>query len=278
VVKRSQRREVVNAFKQKGISQRKSCDLAGISQQGYLYDAKRNPENEQIKIQLKDLAGKYRRWGFPTMLMYLRGQGVFANHKRLHRLYKEEGLQIAKRKRRKKQRTERVPLSVPTEPCVRWSLDFIHDSSYEDPKIKCLNVVDDFTRECLGIEVDTSIPGSQVVRLLDFLILLNGKPKSILPDNGPEFTSKVYALWAQEKGIRLEYIEPGKPQQNAFVEIFNSLMRDQCLNENWFINLEDAREKIENWRVEYNTIRPHGSLGMTPEKYGIIFRENSQSE
>ena len=273
-MKRSQRRSVVNALKEKGISQRKACSLVGISHQGFLYKTKENPLNDELRKKPKELSFKHRRWGCPTMYLHLKNSGYSINPKRIHRLYCEENLRLKKRKRCTKSRTERHPLTVPDRPLKRLSMDFIHDTTASGGSFRCLNVVDDCTRECLGIEANKSLSGNRVIRHLEFLILVHGKPESILSDNGPEFTSKVLSIWARKQGIRLEYIEPGKPQQNAFVESFNSLMRDQCLNENWFLDLDDAREKIEEWRVEYNTIRPHGSLGMTPAKYGAILRKD----
>ena len=151
-------------------------------------------------------------------------------------------------------------------------MDFIFDSTADDRKVKCLVVVDDFTREALAVEVDTSISGRRVCQVLDRLIMIYGKPGIILTDNGPEFISGSYALWAIQNKVRIEHIEPGKPSQNAFVEAFNSIFRDQCLNENWFLTLEDARQTISTWRTTYNQIRPHGSLeGKTPEEYRLEF-------
>jgi putative transposase len=155
-------------------------------------------------------------------------------------------------------------------------MDFIHDNTAEQRKLKCLVVVDDCTRESLAIEVDHSIPGTYVCQVLDLLILIYGKPEAILTDNGSEFTSKAYTLWALRNKVKVEYIQPGKPSQNAFAEAFNSIFREQCLNENWFLNLEDAKQIIENWRIVYNQIRPHGSLGgKTPEKFGTEIRQKT---
>ena len=159
-------------------------------------------------------------------------------------------------------------MPLPTNTNQRWSIDFVSDSFWDGRRFRTLNIVDDFSRECLGIEISTSIPGARAVRVLDFLVELRGKPQQIVLDNGPEFTSKVFLKWAEERNIELSFIEPGKPIQNAFVESFNGKFRDECLNEHWFLNLEDARKKVEKWRNDYNFVRPHSSLGyLTPEAF-----------
>lgn len=159
-------------------------------------------------------------------------------------------------------------MPLPTVPNQRWSIDFTSDSFWDGRRFRTLNIVDDYSRECLGIEISTSIPGARVVRFLDYLVELNGRPKAIVLDNGPEFTSCTFLKWAEEQDIELSFIDPGKPIQNAFVESFNGKFRDECLNEHWFLNLEDARKKIENWRNEYNLVRPHSSLNyLTPIEF-----------
>jgi putative transposase len=173
-----------------------------------------------------------------------------------------------------------VPLLVPAQANARWSLDMMSDSLADGRRFRMLNIVDDFSRECVAIEVDTSLPGARVVRVLERLSETRSLPKTIVTDNGPEFTSKAMLLWSEERDIRIHFIEPGKPSQNAFVESFNGKFRDECLNENWFYGLEDAREKIENWRVDYNTQRPHRSLRqLTPFEYKEkIYNFNQEEE
>jgi len=222
----------------------------------------------ELLADSRKITGLYRGWGLPTIFRYLIRSGYRINRKRVHRLYKLAGLQVRRRKRREKRVQERVLLGRPTHLNHRWSMDFIYDSTAGDRKLKCLVVVDDFTREALAVKVARSIPSRLVCQVLEQLIARYGKPEIILTDNGPEFISGHYALWGLEHKIRAEYIEPGKPNQNAFAEAFNSILREQCLNQNWFLSLEDAERIIEDWRIIYNTIRPHGSLdGQTPEEF-----------
>ncbi len=272
MVRRPQRRLTVDALTKQGLSRRKACHLTGITPVGYRYQPKESELNMELLEKIQQITSTYKRWGLPTIYLYLRRLGYLVNRKRIHRIYKREGLQIRRRKRRQKRIQERILSPCPTCPNKRWSMDFIFDSSADNRKVKCLVIVDDFTREVLAIEVDTSISGQRVCQVLDRLIMIYGKPGIILTDNGPEFISGIYALWALKNKVRIEYIEPGKPNQNAFVEAFNSIFRDQCLNENWFLSLEDAKQIIDTWRLTYNQIRPHGSLkGKTPEEYRLEF-------
>ena len=198
----------------------------------------------------------------------LRREGWPVNHKAVHRLYVEEGLQVRKRKRKRVSRAERCPMAVPRAPNERWSMDFQHDLLATGQRIRTLNIVDDFSRECPAIEVDTSLPGARVVRVLDRLAATRGLPQEIVLDNGPEMTGKALDAWAYRNGVQLNFIEPGKPVQNAFIESFNGRFRDECLNENWFLGLADARHTIEAWRIDYNTCRPHSALGYaTPQEF-----------
>lgn len=190
------------------------------------------------------------------------------NLKRVYRIYREEGLKIRTRRRKKRYAPPRMPLSTPAAVNERWSIDFVSDQFATRGRFRTFNVVDDFSRECLAIEVDTSLSGERVARVLSTLMDFRGRPKQIVADNGTEFTSRAFLSWASECKIDLHFIDPGRPQQNAFVESFNGKFRDECLNEHWFKDLREARLKIENWRVEYNTIRPHSSLGnLTPEEF-----------
>jgi putative transposase len=262
----------VGALVEQGLSARKACVLAGITVAGYHYHPRETPLNSELKTTMHKTISTYRSWGLPTLYWYLRSIGYLVNRKRIHRLYKEEALQKAKRRRRQKLNSQRLPLTPSDCPNRRWSMDFIFDSTSDKRKLKCLNVVDDCTREALAIKVARSLPSRGVCQVLDWLIAKYGKPDAILTDNGPEFHCKEYMLWAMRNNVRAEFIQPGKPIQNAFVESFNSIFRDQCLNENWFLSLEDAERIIEDWRMIYNRIRPHGSLkGKTPEEYRFQF-------
>ena len=195
------------------------------------------------------------------------------NHKRTERIYREEGLSLRKRKRKKTAAQTRMVLLVPTRPNERWSMDFVTDSLVTGRHFRALVIVDDYTRECPAIEVDTSLGGIRVVQVLERLAETRGLPQVITVDNGPEFTSRVLDEWAYRHGVKLNFIRPGKPIENAYAESFIGRLRDECLNENWFITLKDARAIIESWRVDYNEGRPHTSLrGLTPRE----FMENNE--
>lgn len=238
-----------------------------ISMSSYYYTSK--PRNDEaLRTALKDLAARRRRWGYRMLMMKLRREGFADNHKRIFRVYQEEGLQVPMRKKRKAALWRGEKPEPSTRRNDRWSMDFMSDQLADGRRIRTLNIVDDHTRECLAIEVDSSLSGSRVCRVLDRLVAERGHPKRLLTDNGPEFTSKALDRWGYEHCVELQFIQPGKPVQNAFVESFNGTMRNECLNEHWFLDLDDAKELIEAWRVDYNTERPHSSLdGMTPGEF-----------
>jgi putative transposase len=190
------------------------------------------------------------------------------NHKKVERIYREEGLSLRKRKRKKMAAQTRVIFPPAQRPNEHWSMDFVSDSLVTGRRFRALAVVDDCSRECPVIEVDTSLGGARVVQVLDRLAELRGLPKMITMDNGPEFTGRALDEWAYRTGVRLNFIRPGKPIENAFVESFNGRFRDECLNENWFMSLKHAREVIEAWRKDYNEARPHSPLeGLSPKEY-----------
>jgi putative transposase len=203
----------------------------------------------------------------------LRREGIVINHKKTERIYREEGLSLRKRKRKKVAAQERVVIPDPVGPNERWSVDFVTDSIVTGRRFRALVIVDDYSRECLAIEVDTSLGGRRVVQVLERLTDFRELPKVITMDNGPEFTSKAMDEWAYSHGVKLNFIRPGKPVENAYAESFIGRLRDECLNENWFITLKNAREIIESWRIDYNEGRPHTSLGgLTPKE----FMENNE--
>jgi len=230
------------------------------------YERQRQGEEEKLTARLHRLAGERRRFGYRRLTVLLRREGGAVNHKRVYRLYREAGLGVRQRKRIGA--VERQALATPTRQNERWSMDFISDALSAGRKFRSLNIVDDFNRECLAAEVDTSITGARVVRVLERLREFRGLPQILVLDNGPEFAGQALDVWAYEQGVKLRFIAPGKPVQNAFIESFNGKMRDECLNEHWFISLREAREAIEAWRRDYNEVRPHTSLGnRTPQEF-----------
>ena len=197
----------------------------------------------------------------------------------MHRIYVEEGLQVRTRKRKRLARVERQPMLVPQAPNQRWSMDFQHDLLATGQRLRTLNIVDDFSRECPAIEVDTSLPGARVVRVLERLAETRGLPKEIILDNGPEMIGKALDQWAWRNGVRLHFIDLGKPTQNAFIESFNGRFRDECLNQHWFLDLADARQTIEAWRLDYNNSRPHSALGYaTPQEFAAAHQGHAPGE
>jgi putative transposase len=259
------------------ISLRRACGLLQIQMSSYYYRHRPRPD-EALRAALKEAAAKRRRWGYRMLAVLMERQGFKDNLKRIYRVYREEKLQVRIRRRRKTARwrgDKPVPASRPNE---RWSMDFMSDQLANGRTIRVFNVVDDFTRQCLAMEVDTSLNGVRVTRVLDRLVARHGHPQRIVMDNGPEFTGKALDRWAWEHRVHLSFIEPGKPVQNAFVESFNGTCRNECLNENWFLSLADARAIIENWRIDYNDQRPHSSLrGRTPSEFATAIQNTTPS-
>lgn len=226
-------------------------------------------DDTALRTRLRELAALRRRWGYRKLHVLLRREGVVVNHKRVERIYREEGLSVRRRKRKRAVCAARTPLLRPTRPDEVWGLDFVSDAIWSGRKLRMLTVVDLYTREALAIEVDTSLSGVRVTRVLEQVIAARSQaPQAIVMDNGPELTSRALDQWAYERGVRLHFIDPGKPVQNCFVESFNGTLRHECLNDHWFTSLYDAREKVETWRMDYNRVRPHQSLGdRTPEEF-----------
>ena len=226
-----------------------------------------------MRTRLKELAEQRTSWGCPKLHAVLKREGLVLNHKRTERLYQEERLSLrGKRRKKKKVSEKRVPLAPVERPNERWSMDFIHSRLFEGRRFKALTIVDDCTRKSPAIEVDTSLPGIRVVRVLDRLKETRGLPKVIVVDNGPEFSGRVLDDWAYRNGLKLDFIDPGKPVQNPYIESFNATFRKDCLNQHWFYSLEEARERIETWREDYNDFRPHESLDdLTPSRFARQF-------
>lgn len=251
-----------------GLSQRKACCLASVSRTVMHYKHKPNDLNDQLKIKLKTLADKFRRYGHFRLYILIRREGFMVNHKRTERIYRAEGLSLRIRRCKKHVTVVRNPLPPATKPNERWAMDFISDSLWNGRKFRTLSVVDTYTRECMTVEADTSLPGHRAVMILDRLATFKGLPDSIRVDNGPEFISKALDEWAYRNNVKLDFIRPGKPVENAYVESFHGRFRDEFLNQNYFSNMDEAKNKIEEWRIEYNRFRPHSSLNyQTPEEF-----------
>ena len=221
-----------------------------------------------MRKRLLELAGERPRFGYRRLHVLLRREGFSVNHKRIYRMYCEERLKVRKKRRKQVAAAPREAAQGPTRPHERWSMDFMSDSLMNGTSFRVFNVVDDFTRICTAMLVERSISGERVTRVLDEAGAKYGWPKRIVVDNGPEFTSRALDAWAYSRGIQLHFIQPGKPVQNAFVESFNGSVREECLNENWFRGLNEARGTLGLWRQDYNEVRPHESLGWrTPTDY-----------
>ena len=222
-------------------------------------------------MRLRELAAIRRRFGYRRLHILLRREGIIMNHKKLRRLYREERLQVRRRGGRKRALGTRAPMTLPQGPNQRWSLDFLSDAFANGRRFRILAMVDDFTRECLVLVPDTSLPGLRVVRELDSLIASRGRPAMCVSDNGTELTGMAILRWSQETRVEWHYIAPGKPQQNAFIESFNARLRDELLNETLFTSLAHAREALAIWKDDYNTIRPHSALGnLTPAAFAKL--------
>jgi putative transposase len=250
---------------------RRACRLIGLSTATWQYQRRLNPMNVTVLARLHVHAAVRPRFGYRRLQILLGREGVVANHKRIYRLYRAAGLQVRRRRRKRLTRGDRVPLSVPGQPRERWSIDFMADTLADGRTFRVLNVVDDFTRECVAIEVDKSLPGARVVRVLERLHAQVGLPQRLVLDNGPEFAGRALDTWAYANGVALCFIRPGKPIENAYVESFNGKFRDECLNEHWFLSIAEAQRLIEAWRIDYNTVRPHSALaGQTPQQFATV--------
>ena len=243
------------------VSERHACRLVGVSRSTVRYQSCPQQDDTELRSRLCRLARERPRFGSRRLHALLRREGYRVNRNWVHRLYREEELTL---KRRRRKRVARPRGSAPTsavQPNVTWYLDFVHDRVASGRAFRTLGVIDRCTREALAIGVDTSLPGARIVRLLERLGQERGQPTEIVLDNGPELTGQVLDQWASQHGVRLHFIEEGKPTQNAVMESFNGRFRDECLNSHWFTSLADARQIIEAWRMDYTSERPHSSLG-----------------
>ena len=269
------RRDLVRYMIDKGLSERRALRVIGMSPSAYRYQPAQD-RNCALKEKIIALAQRHRRYGAGMIYLKLRQAGEIVNHKRVDRLYAEAGLQVKKRKRKKIPLADRHPLARPQTANQVWSMDFVFDRTAEGRSIKNLTVVDDATHEAVAIVAERALGGHQLVRILEQLALTRGLPKAIRTDNGKEFCSRAMLTWAHARGVQLFLIEPGKPNQNAYIESFNGRFRDECLNEHWFTSLQHARVIVEAWRREYNEERPKKSLGgLTPVAYAKTLTQES---
>ena len=248
-------------------SERRACRLVGMGRSTHRYQQVRNEKREELRERIRQLARERQRFGYRRLTALLRKEGWQVNAKCVWRICREEGLAVRKHRRRKIRR-ELIPAMPVTRPNQRWAMDYVSDSLASGRKIRTLTIVDTYTRECLAMEVDTSLPGQRVRRVLERLATQRLRPEEIRVDNGPEFLSRAVASWCEENRLRLWHIQPGKPMQNGHIESFNGRLRDECLNANWFTSLSDARKRIEAWRNDYNENRPHSALNYrTPAEF-----------
>ena len=253
------------------MSARRSCGLVSLSRSVWAYRHRRATDHA-LRDRLLELAARYPRYGYELLHLKLRREGFAVNHKRVLRIYRAERLALRPRSKRKRvAAAARQERPIPTALNERWSMDFMSDTLESGRVFRVLNVVDEYSRECLAIEPDLSLPAERVVRVLDRLAVERGLPRSIVVDNGPEFVSKALDLWAYRRSVELCFIRPGKPVENAFIESFNGTLRDDCLNAHWFASLSEARLMLERWRRDYNDERPHSSLGgLTPSEFAAL--------
>ncbi len=258
---------------EQGLSQRRALAVVRMSASALRYEP-RPDQNQALRERILALAHRHRRYGVGMIHLKLQQAGLMVNHKRVERLYQEARLQVRRRKRKKVSVSERQPLLRPTAANQVWSMDFVFDRTGEGRVIKCLTIVDDATHEAVAIVPERAIGGQMLTRILDRLSLSRGLPEVIRSDNGKEFCGKAMLSWAHARGVQLRLIEPGKPNQNAYIESFNGRFRDECLNEHWFTSLPHACVVIEAWRREYNEERPKKALGgLTPRAYAKQLEE-----
>jgi putative transposase len=249
------------------VSERRACVALEVDRTSVRYRSSR-PDNAVVRARLRELAAVRRRFGYRRLLVLMRREGLVMNHKKFRRLYREERLQVRRRGGRKRAIGTRAPMTIPQGPNQRWSLDFLSDAFADGRRFRIFAVVDDFTRECLALVADTSLPGLRVVRELEAIVAARGRPAMCVSDNGTELTGMAVLRWCQEIRIEWHYIAPGKPTQNAFIESFNGRLRDELLNETLFTSLAQVRAVLSAWKDDYNNVRPHSALAnLTPTEY-----------
>ena len=261
-----------------GLSERRACRLVGLSRSSYRYVSKQTEEDQDIARKLHELAARHPSWGQKKMTAWLRNQGYGWNHKRIARIYRQEKLHLRSKRRKRLPKRTAVPLEQPQRRNQTWSLDFMSDALASGRAFRTLNILDDFNREALWIEVDVSLPAERVTRVLDAVIAWHGKPRQIRLDNGPEFISRHLARWAAQRQIQLLHIQPGKPAQNGYIERFNRTYRQDVLDAYEFHSLEEVRTITERWLQMYNRVRPYEALkGLPPRQFATQFQPESLS-
>jgi putative transposase len=270
----AQRRAAVGWLRARyAFSERRACRLVGIGRASARYRGQPAADEAVLRGRLRELAAERPRFGYRRLHALLRRGGIVVNHKRVERLYRAEDLAVRRRSRQRLARAGRGGTPPPSRPNERWGLDFLSDALAAGRRLRLLCVLDLFTREALAIEVDASLPGARVVAVLERLAAVRGAPAELVMDNGPELTGRALDAWAAGRGVRLRFVDPGKPSQNGFAESFNGRFRDECLNQSWFVDLADARATVEAWRRDDNGCRPHSALGYrTPDEIRTGFQ------
>ena len=254
-------------MKERGLTERHALKVVRMSASALRYQP-RPDGNAELRQEIVAMAQRHRRYGAPMIYLKLRQAGQRVNHKRVARLYALERLQVRRRRRKKIPLADRQPLIRPGAANEVWSMDFVFDRVASGRALKCLAIVDDATHEAIAVMPEHAIGGEYLTRLLDEVCERRGQPSIIRTDNGKEFTGRAMLTWAHRRGIALRLIEPGKPTQNAYIESFNGRLRDECLNEHWFVSLNHAKAVIRAWVKEYNEERPKKTLGgLTPAAY-----------
>jgi putative transposase len=255
------------------ISERRACCYAGLSRTSFREPPSTDVVTQELSARIVELAHERRRFGYRRIHDLLTTEGHAVNHKRVWRLYRMNDLAVRRRRKSKRIKNERMPLSQPQAINQVWSLDFVMDALASGRRIKCLTVVDDFSRECVDIATDHGIGGEYVVRLLEQAAQFRGWPAAVRTDQGPEFTSRAFMAWAHARGVQHLLNDAGSPTQNAYIESFNGKFRDECLNEQWFESLAQARQEIARWRRDYNEVRPHSAIGrIPPAQFAAVHR------
>ena len=263
---------VIQSF---GLSQRRASDLIGFNRNTLRHEPKEDKDGE-LRKRMKELAEKRKRFGCRRLHTLLKREELVINHKRTERIYREEKLTLRIRRRKKLASQGRIEIAKAGRANELWAMDFLHDAMHNGRKLRFLPIIDTYTKECFRIEVDTSIGGKRVCTVLGQIAAVRGLPENIIVDNGPEFISNALDAWAYERGVKLHFIRPGKPVDNAYMESFNGKFRDECLNMHWFMSIEHARGISEEYRADFNNERPHSSLGdLTPAEFMRLEEENA---